>query len=109
MSTFDTAGIGRVHLELAHTARRLDEDGHGHSAIAIEYQERADTERHIYDSVSALGGESKRLAYVHRDRPDEHGGPTEAGNPALHGADLADWLVRHGWTPPAHFNGRITE
>lgn len=108
MSGFDGAGIGTEYANLERVAERLEADGH--TELATAYSTRAATERNIAQDVRALGGESKRLAGIYAPPPDtKSGGAREAVDSTRHGADLADWLIRHGWTPPAHFNGRITE
>lgn len=95
MSTLNTIGIGRDHERLGIVAYALEQDGHG--ALAAAYQERADTEAEIWRSATDLGQQLIHLA------------KRDGAGAADRGADLAAWLVRHGWTPPAHFNGRITE
>ena len=94
MSTLDTIGIGTVHNRLSLVAEQLRNDER--DALAAGYQERANEELEIYNDLLRLGQEAKR----HRAIADDD----------LHvGKELGEHLVRNGWTPPAHFNGRITE
>ncbi|BDD81453.1 hypothetical protein TPB0596_12160 [Tsukamurella pulmonis] len=94
MSTFDTTGIGRAHVRLQTTADQLLADEH--QELAQEYNARATVEATICADLTRLGEEAKRQRAIVDDD--------------LHvGVELAAFLVRKGWTPPAHFNGRITE
>lgn len=96
MSTLNTVGIGREHNRLAETAAQLTRDGH--DGLAAEYQARAETETEIFVSVRDLTRQAKHVVTRDGENADEQTG-----------AELAAWLVRQGWTPPAHFNGRIEE
>lgn len=96
MSTLDTAGIGYTHNRLAQTATQLETDGH--HTLAAEYEQRATVEQQIYTSMLDLIRQAKHLVKRDGEQVD-----------ARTGAELAAWLLRHGWTPPAHLNGRIEE
>lgn len=94
MSTFDTTGIGSVHHDLCTVAVELAKDGR--DSLADEYEERGSTEQRIYADAKRIGDEAKRQRAIVNDD--------------LHvGVELIAFLVRQGWTPPAHFAGRITE
>lgn len=94
MSTLDTIGVGAEHNRLVQVAEQLRNDEH--DALAAEYQERADEELKVYAELLRLGEEAKRQRAIVDDD--------------LHvGKELAERLVRNGWTPPTHFAGRITE
>lgn len=93
MSTLNREGIGTAHRRLADVAQQLREDDHMDWSA---YVDRANTERDIYDSLVDLG----EVAYRE--------GPKNIDDWKI-GANLVDYLLERGWTPPAHFNGRITE
>lgn len=94
MSTLDRRDIGYAHNRLSDVARQLRTDGHDDAAI---YAQRADVEQAVYDDLMSLAEKARRLtAKGERDQ-------------WKCGADLVDYLLERGWTPPAHFNGRITE
>lgn len=94
MSSFYVPGIGRTHLQLQGTADQLLSDDH--QELAQEYNRRATIEKTIYDDTLRLGQEAKRQRAIVDDD-------------LRVGIELIAHLVRHGWTPPAHFAGRITE
>lgn len=93
MSKIERRDIGYAHNRLRDVARQLRADGHDD---ATSYSQRADTEQAVYEDLVSLA-----------DR-----GYTEGGKDIdawKIGGNLVDYLLERGWTPPAHFSGRITE
>ena len=93
MSTINRRDIGYAHTRLHDVARQLRADGH---ADANAYGQRADVEEAVYDDLVNLAS----TAYVE--------GGKDIDNWKI-GANLVDYLLERGWTPPAHFADRIDE
>lgn len=81
----DDQNIGYEHNELAAVGRRLRADGE--DALAVRYFERAQEAQEIYSHLAGIGD----AALAQRESKTS---PLESG------IDLANWLMKEGWTPP---------
>jgi hypothetical protein len=99
------SGIVRpeAHNQLARMAETLEADGH--TQLAAQYQARADRAQKAFSHLRMLGDEARRQVVIHTPAPVRGDGPNpEINRPEINrsgiGLDVADWLIRQGWTPP---------
>ena len=93
MSKIERRDIGYAHSRLRDVARQLRTDGHDDAA---SYARRADTEQAVYEDLVSLA----ERGYTE--------GAKDIDSWKI-GANLVDYLLERGWTPPAHFADRIVE